>query len=50
MLSSIPPHHPLRDLQMILDARASNIARPHVAMKNATDNAPTLIRDLTPGI
>ena len=48
VLSSILPHYLHYEIyQMILDARASEHSARMVAMKNATDNAQTLIRDLT---
>ena len=48
VLSSILPHYLHYEIfQMIIDARASEHSARMVAMKNATDNAQTLIRDLT---
>ena len=48
VLSAILPHYvSFQILQMILDARASEHSARMVAMKNATDNAKQLVKDLT---
>ena len=48
VLSAILPHFVhFQVFQMILDARASEHSSRMVAMKNATDNAKQLIKDLT---
>jgi F-type H+-transporting ATPase subunit gamma len=48
VLSAILPHHiSFQIFQMILDARASEHSARMVAMKNATDNAKQLVKDLT---
>jgi len=48
VLSAILPHYlSFQILQMILDARASEHSARMVAMKNATDNAEQLVKDLT---
>jgi F-type H+-transporting ATPase subunit gamma len=48
VLSAILPHYiTFQIFQMILDARASEHSARMVAMKNATDNAKQLIKDLT---
>ena len=48
VLSGILPHYvSFQILQMILDARASEHSARMVAMKNATDNAKQLVKDLT---
>jgi F-type H+-transporting ATPase subunit gamma len=48
VLGSILPHYlHFQIYQMILDARASEHSARMVAMKSATDNAQTLIKDLT---
>jgi F-type H+-transporting ATPase subunit gamma len=48
VLSSVLPHHVYFQIyQMVLDARASEHSARMVAMKSATDNAKTLIKDLT---
>jgi F-type H+-transporting ATPase subunit gamma len=48
VLSAILPHYiTFQIFQMILDARASEHSARMVAMKNATDNAKQLVKDLT---
>jgi F-type H+-transporting ATPase subunit gamma len=48
VLSAIVPHYiTFQIYQMILDARASEHSARMVAMKNATDNAKQLVKDLT---
>lgn len=48
VLEAILPHYVhFQLLQMVLDARASEHSARMVAMKNATDNAKQLIKDLT---
>jgi F-type H+-transporting ATPase subunit gamma len=48
VLAGILPHYVhFQVYQMVLDARASEHSARMVAMKNATDNAKTLIKDLT---
>jgi F-type H+-transporting ATPase subunit gamma len=48
VLSAILPHYlSFQILQMLLDARASEHSARMVAMKNATDNATQLVKDLT---
>ena len=48
VLGSILPHYiHFQIYQMVLDARASEHSARMVAMKNATDNAQQLIKDLT---
>jgi F-type H+-transporting ATPase subunit gamma len=48
VLTAILPHYvSFQILQMILDARASEHSARMVAMKNATDNAKQLVKDLT---
>jgi F-type H+-transporting ATPase subunit gamma len=48
VLSAIVPHYiTFQIFQMILDARASEHSARMVAMKNATDNAKQLVKDLT---
>jgi F-type H+-transporting ATPase subunit gamma len=48
VLDAILPHYVHFQLfQMLLDARASEHSARMVAMKNATDNAKQLIKDLT---
>jgi F-type H+-transporting ATPase subunit gamma len=48
VLSGILPHYVhFQIYQMVLDARASEHSARMVAMKNATDNAKQLIKDLT---
>jgi F-type H+-transporting ATPase subunit gamma len=48
VLSSVLPHHVYFQIyQMVLDARASEHSARMVAMKSATDNAKSLIKDLT---
>jgi F-type H+-transporting ATPase subunit gamma len=48
VLSAILPHYiSFQIFQMILDARASEHSARMVAMKNATDNAKQLVKDLT---
>jgi F-type H+-transporting ATPase subunit gamma len=48
VLSSVLPHYiSFQIFQMILDARASEHSARMVAMKNATDNAKQLVKDLT---
>jgi F-type H+-transporting ATPase subunit gamma len=48
VLSAILPHYiTFQIYQMILDARASEHSARMVAMKNATDNAKQLVKDLT---
>jgi F-type H+-transporting ATPase subunit gamma len=48
VLAGIMPHYVhFQVYQMVLDARASEHSARMVAMKNATDNAKTLIKDLT---
>ena len=48
VLDSILPHYVhFQVFQMLLDARASEHSARMVAMKNATDNAKQLIKDLT---
>ena len=48
MLAGILPHYVhFQVYQMVLDARASEHSARMVAMKNATDNAKSLIKDLT---
>jgi F-type H+-transporting ATPase subunit gamma len=48
VLSAILPHYiSFQIFQMILDARASEHSARMVAMKNATDNATQLVKDLT---
>jgi len=48
VLSAMLPHHVHFQLyQLVLDARASEHSARMVAMKNATDNAKQLIKDLT---
>ncbi|HEX3445079.1 MAG TPA: ATP synthase F1 subunit gamma [Chthoniobacterales bacterium] len=48
VLSGILPHYvSFQIFQMILDARASEHSARMVAMKNATDNAKQLVKDLT---
>jgi F-type H+-transporting ATPase subunit gamma len=48
VLSAILPHYlSFQILQMLLDARASEHSARMVAMKNATDNAKQLVKDLT---
>jgi len=48
VLDAILPHYLAFQLfQMALDARASEHSARMVAMKNATDNAKELIKDLT---
>jgi F-type H+-transporting ATPase subunit gamma len=48
VLSAILPHYvSFQIFQMIFDARASEHSARMVAMKNATDNAKQLIKDLT---
>ena len=43
----LPEHVHFQVFQMVLNARASEHSARMVAMKNATDNAKTLIKDLT---
>jgi F-type H+-transporting ATPase subunit gamma len=48
VLTAILPHYvSFQIFQMILDARASEHSARMVAMKNATDNAKQLVKDLT---
>jgi F-type H+-transporting ATPase subunit gamma len=48
VLSGVLPHYvSFQIFQMILDARASEHSARMVAMKNATDNAKQLVKDLT---
>ena len=48
VLAGVLPHHVhFQVYQMILDSRASEHSARMVAMKNATDNAKQLIKDLT---
>jgi F-type H+-transporting ATPase subunit gamma len=48
VLAAIVPHYiTFQIFQMILDARASEHSARMVAMKNATDNAKQLVKDLT---
>ena len=48
MLAGVLPHYVhFQVYQMILDSRASEHSARMVAMKNATDNAKQLIKDLT---
>jgi len=48
VLEAVLPHHVhFQVYQMILDSRASEHSARMVAMKNATDNAKQLIKDLT---
>ena len=48
VLAGILPHYVhFQVYQMVLDARASEHSARMVAMKNATDNAKQLIKDLT---
>ena len=48
MLSSLLPHSLTFQMhQILLEARASEHSARMVAMKNATDNAKQLIKDLT---
>ena len=48
VLTAILPHYVIFQIfQMILDARASEHSARMVAMKNATDNAKQLVKDLT---
>jgi F-type H+-transporting ATPase subunit gamma len=48
VLGAVLPHHVhFQVYQMVLDARASEHSARMVAMKNATDNAKQLIKDLT---
>ena len=48
VLSAILPHHVhFQVYQMVLDSRASEHSARMVAMKNATDNAKQIIKDLT---
>jgi F-type H+-transporting ATPase subunit gamma len=48
VLAAILPHYiSFQIFQMILDARASEHSARMVAMKNATDNAKQLVKDLT---
>jgi F-type H+-transporting ATPase subunit gamma len=48
VLAAILPHYLNYDIyQMVLDARASEHSSRMVAMKNATDNAKQLVKDLT---
>jgi F-type H+-transporting ATPase subunit gamma len=48
VLAAILPHYLNYDIyQMVLDARASEHSARMVAMKNATDNAKQLVKDLT---
>jgi F-type H+-transporting ATPase subunit gamma len=48
VLAAILPHYLSYDIyQMVLDARASEHSARMVAMKNATDNAKQLVKDLT---
>jgi len=48
VLTAVLPHHVYFQIyQMVLDARASEHSARMVAMKNATDNAKQLIKDLT---
>ncbi|MDB6173052.1 MAG: atpG [Chthoniobacteraceae bacterium] len=48
VLSSVLPHYVhFQVYQMLLDARASEHSARMIAMKNATDNAKQLIKDLT---
>ncbi len=48
MLDTVLPEYVhFQVYQMVLDARASEHSARMVAMKNATDNAKTLIKDLT---
>jgi F-type H+-transporting ATPase subunit gamma len=48
VLDAILPHYVhFQVFQMLLDARASEHSARMVAMKNATDNAKQIIKDLT---
>jgi F-type H+-transporting ATPase subunit gamma len=48
VLAAILPHYLGYEIyQMVLDARASEHSARMVAMKNATDNAKQLVKDLT---
>ena len=48
MLSSLLPHYlNYQVFQILLDSKASEHSSRMVAMKNATDNANQLIKDLT---
>jgi F-type H+-transporting ATPase subunit gamma len=48
VLAGILPHYVhFQVYQMVLDSRASEHSARMVAMKNATDNAKQLIKDLT---
>ena len=48
VLDAVLPHYVhFQVYQMVLDARASEHSARMVAMKNATDNAKQLIKDLT---
>jgi F-type H+-transporting ATPase subunit gamma len=48
VLAAVLPHYLNYDIyQMVLDARASEHSARMVAMKNATDNAKQLVKDLT---
>ena len=48
VLAAILPHYLAYEIyQMVLDARASEHSARMVAMKNATDNAKQLVKDLT---
>ena len=48
MLNAVLPQYVhFQVYQMILNARASEHSARMVAMKNATDNAKTIIKDLT---
>ena len=48
MLGALLPHYlNFQVYQILLEARASEFSSKMVAMKNATDNANDLIKDLT---
>jgi F-type H+-transporting ATPase subunit gamma len=48
VLAAILPHYLSYEIyQMVLDARASEHSARMVAMKNATDNAKQIVKDLT---